>query len=86
MKIEVQLEKTCMSMPEQYDAYINGNKAGYLRLRHGIFTVNYIDEEGEEILMIKPQGDGDFTDKERPYYLRIAKEAIIREYKKHEHS
>ena len=34
------LVMTCECCPEQYDVYKNDEKVGYLRLRHGVFTVD----------------------------------------------
>lgn len=36
---DIELRQTCAACPEQYDAYLNGELVGYLRLRHGHFRV-----------------------------------------------
>lgn len=69
----VALVQTCGACPEQYDAYIDGEEVGYLRLRHGYFSVNYKDVE---VYSAHPDGDGCFTGYEREYYLEKACEAI----------
>lgn len=72
------LDQTCGACPEQYDAYLNNNiKVGYLRLRHGSFTVTCPDVDGELVYSAEPQGDGIFEFEERDYYLEQAKQAIL---------
>lgn len=78
--MKINFEQTCSSCPEQYDAYLDNDKAkireivGYLRLRHGEFTVAYPDVRGEIIYYYEPEGaDGSFvSDAQRDYYLFIA--------------
>lgn len=71
----LQLRQTCGACPEQYDVYMGGVEVGYLRLRHGRFraechdAVVYATDESA--------GEGQFTDEERPYFLRKACEAIL---------
>jgi hypothetical protein len=72
----IKLVLTCRACPEQYDAILDGNQVGYLRLRHGYFSVDYPDAGGEVIFEAKPQGDGIFEQNERDYYLRFAVDAI----------
>jgi len=59
--------------------YFNNNEynIGYLRLRHGNFTAEFINEKNEYEIVYKtnPEGDGMFDKDERMYYL---KEAIRR--------
>ncbi len=68
------ITQTCSACPEQYDVYIDSEKVGYLRLRHGIFTVEYKDKL---IYTGYPEGDGIFEYDERSTYLEIAKEQIV---------
>lgn len=64
------------AFPEQYDAFLDGKKVGYLRLRHGKFTVEFPDA-GEELLYeANPKGNGMFDDDERDFYLNQAKKRI----------
>jgi hypothetical protein len=77
----IELIQTCGACPEQYDAYINGEKVGYLRLRHGVFTVDYPDCGGKRLITEYPDGDGIFTYDERDEYLTRAKQAILDAYK-----
>lgn len=74
----VDLVQTCGACPEQYDAYIDGEEVGYLRLRHGYFSVDYKDAE---VYSAYPDGDGCFTSNEREYYLQDACEAIAETHK-----
>lgn len=70
---EIRLEETCGACPEQYDAYLGDYKVGYLRLRHGIFTVQC---GGRTVFEAYPDGDGCFTAEERNRYLELAKFTI----------
>ncbi len=76
------IEKTCGACPEQYDVYIDDKKLGYLRLRHGVFRVEYM---GEVIYVAHPNGDGMFEDDEREKYLKKAKKKLLKRHK-HENS
>lgn len=61
---------TCGACPEQYDVFDEAGKTvGYMRLRHGNFTVSYPDVGGETVHAARPQGDGIFTARERPHHL-----------------
>ncbi len=77
MKPEIKLVETCWACPEQYDAFLNGKQVGYLRLRHGQFTVECPDVEDELVYSAKPIGDGRFETNERDLYLNKAKKAIL---------
>lgn len=72
---DIRLVQTCVACPEQYDAYYEDNYVGYLRLRHGRFSVE--DKDGNLILEAHPEGDGIFINEERDSYLQAAKEAIV---------
>jgi hypothetical protein len=63
--------------PEQYDVLIDGERAGYLRLRHGCLRANYPDFGGERVYQAEPTGDGIFDDGERGKYIGEALTAII---------
>ena len=76
----ITLSLTCEACPEQYDAYLDGQQVGYLRLRHGQFTVEVPDVGGKCIYEShRMDGDGEFTDAERPRFLQAAVEAIAAE-------
>lgn len=77
---DIELIMTCGACPEQYDAFIDDEQVGYLRLRHGRFTVEYPDVRGRLVYSVSPEGDGIFEDQEREKYLTAAKEAILKEY------
>lgn len=73
----VALVKTCDACPEQYDAFDGqGRMIGYLRLRHGRFTVDYPDVGGKNVYTAYPDGDGMFEENEREMYLEIACELL----------
>lgn len=72
----MKLVQTCTACPEQYDVYDGKKQIGYLRLRHGHFTVYYPNVFGELIYEANPNGDGIFEDDERKDYLDAAKKAI----------
>ena len=73
----VRLNLTCGACPEQYEAFIGQERVGYLRLRHGYFTVEVPDCGGETVLEAKPEGDGIFEDHERAVFLKAAVKAIL---------
>src|SRR5690242_1081072 len=71
------LKRTCYACPEQYDALDGrGRRVGYLRLRHGHFTVKCPGVHGEEVLEGEPLGDGLFEPGEREEWLHKAIAAI----------
>lgn len=74
----VNLVRTCWACPEQYDAMLDGEIVGYLRLRHGGFSVQCPDVGGDLVYEASPRGDGIFDDDERDYYLRFAVDAILK--------
>ncbi len=81
-KSEITLNQTCGACPEQYDAIYDGKVIGYLRLRHGYFTVSYPDSGGKQVYASNTIGDGVFDSDERDYYLNKAKKALKKEYNK----
>lgn len=68
----IRLKRTCYACPEQYDAYDGDRRVGYLRLRHGNFTVECPDAGGTLVYHATPNGDGIFDNGERDHYLRFA--------------
>lgn len=68
---------TCSACPEQYDVFLSGTQIGYLRLRHGVFTVCYPDVRGTLVYKAYTAGDGIFEDTEREHYLIHAIEALL---------
>jgi hypothetical protein len=79
-KSDIRLVQTCGACPEQYDAFYKEEQVGYLRLRHGCFSVQYPDVGGEDIYEATPRGDGLFESSERQYYLDMALNAIVFKY------
>jgi hypothetical protein len=67
---------TCVACPEQYDVHLDGRRVGYLRLRHGYFSVEVPDSGGETVYEAEPDGDGCFEEHERAGYLVAAALAI----------
>lgn len=79
---DIKFVKTCGACPEQYEVYDeHNNEIAYLRLRHGSFTVQ-CPFGGEIVYAATPNGDGQFMDSERDYYLNEAKKAILNYYNK----
>ena len=75
----IRLVLTCGACPEQYDATDQqGRQVGYLRLRHGGFSVECPGCRGDLVYTAEPRGDGEFYDDEREQHLRAACEAIAR--------
>lgn len=82
MKIgKYDLVLTCPACPEQYDVFLDGAITGYLRLRHGAFSVEYPDCGGKILEVFSPKGDGRFDEDERWKYLRKAVKLIDKERK-----
>jgi hypothetical protein len=73
---EIRLVLTTDACPEQYDAFIGERQVGYLRLRHGRFSVRCPDVCGERIYEAFTQGDGAFLEDERELHLATAKAHI----------
>jgi hypothetical protein len=68
--MNIKLVKTCASCPEQYDVFFDGERVGYLRLRHGWFQADYLPAPGHEtVYQAAPEGDGSFKDHERKEHL-----------------
>jgi hypothetical protein len=73
----LKLKMVCGACPEAYDAVDEaGNTVGYLRLRHGTFSVECPDSGGATVYEAFPRGDGVFDSSERDYYLRWAVKSI----------
>lgn len=74
----IELHQTCGACPEQYDAYDGSKQVGYLRLRHGHFTVEVHNMSDSTLVYeAEPEGDGEFMPDEREKYLTKAVDAII---------
>lgn len=80
----IELVKTCEAAPEQYDAFLDGEQVGYLRVRWGYFSVYYLHSGGEEIYDTKIMGDGMFEDDERDRELMTAKMSLAKKIKEEE--
>lgn len=76
----VVLRLTSGACPEQYDAYIGGDKVGYFRLRHGKFYVEYPDVGGETVYKADTKGDGMFEEEERYQHLNAACKALFKRH------
>lgn len=79
----VDLVQTCGGCPEQYNAFKDGVYIGYLRLRHGCFTVEYElgGYDPKLLWTAQPEGDGVFCAEEREHYLDTACYMLAHEYK-----
>jgi len=75
-KKDLEFEKISSSFPEQYLVYQNGEQVAYLRLRHGVFTIEMPDACDKLVYKAKPEGQGMFLDEERKYYLAKATQII----------
>ena len=79
---DITLTLTCFACPESYlafvatEAHIAELQVGYLRLRHGRFTVECPDSGGQRVFESETEGDGLFDDSEREKFLTMAIEAI----------
>lgn len=71
-----ELVKTCSACPEQYDVFLNNKQVGYLRLRHGYFSCDFLCGDGEEVYSADTIGNGMFEDEERDFHLKLAINAI----------
>ena len=70
----LQLVKTSSGMPEQYDVFDDSGYIGYMRLRGGFFTVDYIEDT--VVYEAQPDGDGEFMPYERLKFLKNGVAAI----------
>jgi hypothetical protein len=66
---ELRLVRSSSACPEQYDCFIDNEQAGYFRLRHGRFRVDYPDCGGPTIYSADTKGDGEFEEGERAVFL-----------------
>ena len=73
----VRLIRTCYACPQQYDAFLDGKQVGYLRLRHGRFTVESPDVGGTLVYSGYPNGDGIFDSDEEEFFLTEAVDSIL---------
>lgn len=76
------LVQTCGACPEVYEVYKKDKLIGYMRLRHGRFSVNVPYTGGEEIMSGYPKGDGIFEFNERMTWLHKGVAAIKKHLKK----
>lgn len=71
----MKLKQTCGACPEQYDVFDDaGEQIGYIRLRHGYFSVRKDGPGGDEVFGTSSfEGDGCFAkETERQFFLDIA--------------
>jgi len=68
--------QTCPQYPEQYEVFKGGVIVGYLRARHGHFSVECPDVGCEVVYQSDIEGDGSFDDSERDHQMEKAIEAI----------
>lgn len=78
--VDIQLVNTCRAVPEQYDVFMDNQKIGYLRLRHGRFSAKYPSHFGEEVYSNEEvRGIGFFhNQEERVNEIRKALVAILK--------
>ena len=78
---DIELVQTCEACPEQYDAMLNGERVGYLRLRWGWLTVECPWVNGQEVYEMQTGHElaGEFEDdKQRKKQLKKARKAIAK--------
>lgn len=77
--LDIELVNTCRAVPEQYDVFMDNLKIGYLRLRHGRFSANFLSHLGKEVYSTTEiRGVGSFYDQEeRVTEIRRALVAIL---------
>jgi hypothetical protein len=66
---------TSCGCPEQYEVFKDDKQVGYLRLRGGVFRIDYPDIDGFKLYEKIFDGElykGNFEDEERAYYLSLA--------------
>ena len=88
----ITLEQTCECCPEQYWAYKDSCIIGYIRLRWGHLTCDYLPKgklTNNDIRVcdktFNERADDNFkgsfdTEKEREYWLNKCKEALLNKY------
>jgi hypothetical protein len=75
---KLEISRTCSACPEQYDIKIDGEPAGYLRLRHSEFRADFPDCGGETVYESEAMnGDGLFDAEERGKFIGEAVTAVI---------
>lgn len=76
------LNRTTSSLPEQYDAFdLQHRLIGFLRIRHGVFTVEAPDIGGAVVYMAKvSECSCCFADNERIEFLAKARVALSEFY------
>lgn len=67
---------TCDMCPEQYEVQLRGISVGYIRVRHGQLTVEFPTVGGRRLINMEVDGDGAFSNEERPYLMRACLGAI----------
>lgn len=78
---KIELLRTSSACPEQYDLLIDSEKAGYFRLRHGEFRVDFPDCGDETIYESDAMnGEGLFQPEERGRFLCAGIEAAINKW------
>lgn len=87
----ITLKQTCSAYPEQYLAKIGSHTIGYIRLRWGHLTCDYLI--GKSLLSMdnirvyeytfeeEPYKGCFSTEEEREYYLSKCKEALLEKHK-----
>ncbi len=84
---DIELIRTCEACPEQYDAMLDGQRIGYLRLRWGWFTVTCPGVSGKEVYEKQTGGGlaGMFeNDEQRKKQLKKARKAIAKWVRDHD--
>jgi hypothetical protein len=91
----INLEQTCELCPEQYWAHSGAKTIGYIRLRWGHLTCDYLPTgramlSNNDIRVLDYQFEDEYkgcfdTDEERKEWLKKCKDALMKEFLKNKH-
>ena len=74
--LDVILELLCPEYPESYHLYIQEKLLGYLKIRDGLYVVEYLPSK-DTVFTSFTLGYGYFVDSERDYFLKKGIKEII---------
>ena len=86
MEKKIELLLSCIACPEQYDAFLGSDCVGYIRLRGGSLTCEYLptgELSDKDVLVYSYEFEDDpykgsfDSDEEREQYLNYCKDALL---------